>query len=76
MTEYTVEIQPDFLERQAKAQPIAAVAELIWNGLDESPCPQRYAATGRAQEAKRLCGARHLNYLGFCTCFMLYFSHD
>jgi Histidine kinase-, DNA gyrase B-, and HSP90-like ATPase len=34
MTEYVVEIQPDFLERQAKAQPIAAVAELIWNGLD------------------------------------------
>jgi hypothetical protein len=34
MTEYTVEIQPDFLERQAKAQPLAAVAELVWNGLD------------------------------------------
>ena len=34
MTEYAVEVQPDFLERQAKAQPIAAVAELIWNGLD------------------------------------------
>ena len=34
MTEYAVEIQPDFLERQAKALPIAAVAELIWNGLD------------------------------------------
>ncbi len=34
MTEYVVEVQPDFLERQAKAQPIAAVAELIWNGLD------------------------------------------
>lgn len=36
MTEhcYTVEVQPDFLERQAKAQPIQAVAELIWNGLD------------------------------------------
>ena len=34
MTKYTVEVQPDFLERQAKAQPIAAVAELIWNGLD------------------------------------------
>ena len=34
MTDYTVKIQPDFLERQAKAQPIAAVAELIWNGLD------------------------------------------
>ncbi|WP_185966550.1 ATP-binding protein [Methylosinus sporium] len=33
-TEYAVEIQQDFLERQAKAQPIAAVAELIWNGLD------------------------------------------
>src|SRR5260221_9984591 len=34
MTEYSVEIQPDFLERQAKAQPISAVAELIWNALD------------------------------------------
>lgn len=34
MTDYAVEVQPDFLERQAKAQPIAAVAELIWNGLD------------------------------------------
>lgn len=34
MTDYAVEVQADFLERQAKAQPIAAVAELIWNGLD------------------------------------------
>jgi hypothetical protein len=34
MTEYAVEVQSDFLERQAKAQPIAAVAELIWNALD------------------------------------------
>lgn len=34
MTDYSVEVQADFLERQAKAQPIAAVAELIWNGLD------------------------------------------
>jgi hypothetical protein len=34
MTEYAVEIQPDFLERQSKAQPIPAVAEMIWNGLD------------------------------------------
>ena len=36
MTEhsYTVEVQPDFLERQSKARPIQAVAELIWNGLD------------------------------------------
>ena len=34
MAEYAVEIQPDFLERQSKAQPIPAVAELIWNGLD------------------------------------------
>lgn len=34
MTEYAVEVQPDFLERQAKAQPIAALAELIWNSLD------------------------------------------
>src|SRR5437588_409737 len=34
MSEYSVEIQPDFLERQSKAHPIAAVAELIWNALD------------------------------------------
>ena len=34
MSEYIVEVQPDFLERQAKALPIAAVAELVWNGLD------------------------------------------
>ncbi len=33
-SEYAVEIQQDFLERQAKAAPVAAVAELIWNGLD------------------------------------------
>jgi hypothetical protein len=32
--EYSVEVQPDFLERQTKAQPTAAVAELIWNALD------------------------------------------
>ena len=36
MTEhsYTVEVQPDFLERQSKAKPVQAVAELIWNDLD------------------------------------------
>ena len=34
MTDYSVEIQPDFLERQARAQPVAALAELIWNSLD------------------------------------------
>jgi hypothetical protein len=34
MTEYSVEIQPDFLQRQTTAQPVAAVAQLIWNGLD------------------------------------------
>lgn len=36
MTEhsYTIEVQADFLERQAKARPVQAVAELIWNGLD------------------------------------------
>jgi hypothetical protein len=32
--EYDVEVQSDFLEGQTKAQPVAAVAELIWNGLD------------------------------------------
>ena len=31
---YTIEVQPDFLERQSKAKPVQAVAELIWNGLD------------------------------------------
>lgn len=30
----SVEVRPDFLERQAKAQPIQALSELIWNGLD------------------------------------------
>ena len=34
MHTYPVEIQPDFLERQAKARPVQAIAELIWNGLD------------------------------------------
>ncbi|MBR0703435.1 ATP-binding protein [Bradyrhizobium diazoefficiens] len=34
MQEINVEVRPDFLERQAKAQPIQALAELIWNGLD------------------------------------------
>jgi hypothetical protein len=29
-----VAVQDDFLERQTRAQPIAALAELIWNGLD------------------------------------------
>jgi len=32
--EYPVEVQTDFLERQTKAQPIQALAELIWNSLD------------------------------------------
>lgn len=31
---YTVEVQGDFLEQQAQARPLLAVAELIWNGLD------------------------------------------
>ena len=31
---YTVEVQPDFIERHARATPTQAVAELIWNGLD------------------------------------------
>ncbi len=34
VNEYSVEVQSDFLERQAKAQPIQAVAELIWNSVD------------------------------------------
>jgi hypothetical protein len=33
MQEIEVEVRPDFLE-QAKAQPIQALTELIWNGLD------------------------------------------
>ena len=31
---YPVEVQPDFLERQTKAQPVPAIAELIWNAVD------------------------------------------
>jgi hypothetical protein len=31
---FVIEVQEDFLERQAKAPPIQALAELIWNGLD------------------------------------------
>ena len=34
MQEIKVEVRRDFLERQAKAQPIQALAELVWNGLD------------------------------------------
>lgn len=34
MAEYEVQIQADFLERQSRAQPVAALAELIWNALD------------------------------------------
>lgn len=34
MQRFTVEVQPDFIERQSKARPIDALAELIWNGLD------------------------------------------
>lgn len=32
--EYPVEVQTDFLERQTKALPVQALAELIWNSLD------------------------------------------
>jgi Histidine kinase-, DNA gyrase B-, and HSP90-like ATPase len=31
---FTVEVQPDFLEREAEAKPVQAVAELIWNSAD------------------------------------------
>lgn len=31
---YPVEVKPDFVARQTKAQPVAALAELIWNALD------------------------------------------
>ena len=32
--EYSVEVKDDFIERQAKASPIQALSELIWNALD------------------------------------------
>lgn len=32
--EYSVEVKDDFIERQAKAPPIQALSELIWNALD------------------------------------------
>src|SRR3954447_17727652 len=31
---FTVEVQPDFIERQSKTRPLEALAEIIWNGLD------------------------------------------
>ena len=31
---FPVEVQPDFLERQAKSRPLPALAEFIWNALD------------------------------------------
>lgn len=31
---YTVQVQRDFLERQAQARPVLALSELIWNLLD------------------------------------------
>lgn len=31
---YPVEVQSDFLEKITRAQPVQAVAEFIWNGLD------------------------------------------
>ena len=34
LQEISVEVRPDFLERQTKAQPVHALAELIWNALD------------------------------------------
>lgn len=32
--EYSVEVKDDFIERQAKAPPIQALSELIWNAVD------------------------------------------
>jgi len=31
---YRVEVKPDFVARQTKAKPVAALSELIWNSLD------------------------------------------
>ncbi len=31
---YTVEVQPDYLEKITRARPAQALAELIWNSLD------------------------------------------
>jgi hypothetical protein len=31
---FIVEVQSDFIERQARARPIDALSEIIWNGLD------------------------------------------
>ena len=32
--EYAVEVKKDFIEKQARAHPIHALSELIWNSLD------------------------------------------
>lgn len=34
MTDYTVEIQPDLIRKLARTEPVRAVSELVWNGLD------------------------------------------
>ena len=35
---FTVEVQPDFIERQAKARPIHALAEIVeWCGRRRRP---------------------------------------
>ncbi|WKB50902.1 ATP-binding protein [Eleftheria terrae] len=34
VTQYRVEVEPDHLEKNARAKPVQALSELIWNGLD------------------------------------------
>jgi Histidine kinase-, DNA gyrase B-, and HSP90-like ATPase len=34
MDVFNIEVKRDFLERLTRAQPIAAIAEMIWNSLD------------------------------------------
>lgn len=31
---YSVEVEPDFIEKQTRAHPVAAVSEQVWNSLD------------------------------------------
>ena len=63
MTEhsYTIEVQPDFIERQAKAKPVPAVTELIWNSPGRRRDASRRTARVRRSwlDQDRRAGQRH-----------------
>lgn len=54
---YPVEVKPDFVARQTKAQPVAALAELIWNALDADATEVAIELTSNARISAMLGGA-------------------